>query len=75
MTPAKQLVEVAAPLPDSLLYHPCDVVGAGNTVQSLAKAYVINTNCVGEYSIVVDKIIKYNEELKNARKQVRDKQQ
>lgn len=45
--------------PDSLLVHPCEATGAGDTVHSLAKGYVKNTSCVGEYKLLLDKIIKH----------------
>lgn len=35
--------------PDSLLVDPCEAVEAGETVRSLARGYVSNTNCVRQY--------------------------
>lgn len=52
------------PLPDSLVQHPCEVVGPGDTVDDLIRGYVLNTSCVGEYKITVDGLIKYNNTLK-----------
>lgn len=41
--------------PDSLLVDPCKVIPAGDTVRSLAKGYVHNTNCVFQYKMLLDK--------------------
>ena len=57
-------MEVPAPLPSHFLVKPCHPVGVGNTVGSLAKAYVENTGCVGKYEIVIDSIEEYNETIK-----------
>lgn len=61
MPPSKVVI---APLPESLVVHPCEVVGPGNTVDSLTRGYALNTSCVGEYKITIDGIKKYNESQK-----------
>lgn len=55
------------PIPNSLLQHPCEPVGPGNTVESLAKGYAINTACVGEYKITIDGIKQYNKKQEELR--------
>ena len=50
--------------PNSLLTHPCEAVGAGDTVRTLARGYVKNTSCVGEYKLLLDKIIKHKLQVK-----------
>ena len=52
------------PIPDSLFYYPCDPVAPGKTKSSLARAYVKNTTCIGEYKITIDGIKEYNDKLK-----------
>ena len=47
--------EVAVLAPDSLLVDPCEPVGAGETVRSLARGYVKNTGCIREYKLLLDK--------------------
>ena len=49
--------------PDSLLVHPCEATGAGDTVRSLARGYVKNTTCIGEYKLLLDKIIKHKSQV------------
>ena len=58
-------IPTASPIPDSLLYHPCDVVPAGNTESSLITGYIKNTTCVGEYKSVIDGLLNYNTSIKN----------
>lgn len=41
--------------PDSLMVDPCVAVGAGDTVRTLAKGYVTNTSCVGDYKLLLEK--------------------
>ena len=53
--------EVPVRFPSSLLVDPCEPVSAGDTVGSLAKAYVKNTSCVGEYIILLRKQREYTE--------------
>lgn len=55
--------EVPVLLPSSLLIDPCEPVSAGDTVGSLAKAYVKNTSCVGEYIILLRKQREYTERV------------
>lgn len=54
--------------PDTLLVDPCEVVGAGDSVRSLAKGYVRNTSCVGEYKLLLDKQRKYKREAEEVYK-------
>lgn len=54
-------VEVPVPLPESLVYFPCDALSAGRTLDSLAIGYVKNTYCIGEYKEVLKGINSYNE--------------
>ena len=56
--------EVPVLLPSSLLVNPCEPVSAGDTVRSLAKAYVKNTSCVGEYIILLRKQREYTEKVR-----------
>ena len=55
--------EVVISIPSSLLVDPCEPVSAGDTVRSLAKAYVKNTSCVGEYIILLRKQREYTERV------------
>ena len=57
-------LEVPAPLPDSLVYHPCKPVGPGTTDKSLARAYTKNVGCIGDYKTVVEGVRQYNEKVK-----------
>ena len=41
--------------PNALLVDPCNVVGAGYTVRSLAKGYIANVSCVREYQLLLEK--------------------
>lgn len=50
-------------MPDSLLQHPCKASPAGDTVRSLAKGYVKNTYCLGQYQILVEKQNKFKDEV------------
>ena len=50
-------------MPDSLLVDPCEAIEAGETVRSLAKSYVTNTSCVGQYILLLDKQRKYKTEI------------
>lgn len=54
----------SAPIPENLLVHPCAPVGVGDTVGSLARAYAINTTCVGDYKNTLQGIIDYNDFIK-----------
>ena len=57
------------PTPEHLLVHPCEVVGVGNTVESLAKGYIINTTCVGQYKSTLNGIKDYNKTIKDLTQQ------
>lgn len=48
--------------PDSLLVDPCEAIGAGYTVRSLAKGYVSNTSCIGEYKLLLNKQRQFKKE-------------
>ena len=49
--------------PDSLLVDPCKAIGAGDSVKTLAKAYVKNTGCIGEYQLLLDKQRKHKQQV------------
>ena len=55
--------DVVHVMPDSLLITPCKASPAGNTVRSLAGAYVDNTSCIAKYQILLDKQRKYKEDV------------
>lgn len=55
--------EVLVLTPDSLLVDPCEAVGAGDTVRSLAKGYVKNTGCIREYKLLLEKQRKHKSEV------------
>lgn len=59
------VVPTPIPIPDSLIYYPCDAIPAGNTESSLAKGYVYNTLCLYKYKSVLESISEYNKTLKN----------
>lgn len=50
-------------MPDSLLVSPCESVSAGDSVRTLAKGYVANTSCLGQYKLLLEKQIKYKKEI------------
>jgi hypothetical protein len=50
-------------MPNSLLQQPCEAVEAGDTVRSLAKGYVSNTSCVGQYQLLIKKQKEYKERV------------
>lgn len=64
----KEYVEVAAPIPTSLIIYPCEPVGVGETADSLAKAYVDNTVCIGRYKGVVRGLEEWNDSIKDVGK-------
>lgn len=72
MTPAKVYLEIPAPAPDSLIYHPCRPVGAGTTEKSLIRSYLTNVKCIGDYKNVVDGIENYNEDVKKSNKKLKE---
>lgn len=48
---------------------PCEASGAGDTVASLAKGYILNTDCIGSYKLLLKKQREYkqrNEDIQNA---------
>lgn len=47
-------------VPERLLKAPCEPVGVGETLEGLAKGYIKNTSCVGQYENVLESIRKYN---------------
>ena len=49
--------------PDSLLQDPCEAVGAGDSVRTLAKGYVANTSCLGQYKLLLEKQRKHKAEV------------
>lgn len=49
MQETKQTLLVAPP--SNLTSDPCDVAEAGETVSSLAQAYVTNAGCIGQYKV------------------------
>lgn len=42
-------------LPDNLMQDPCGAIKAGDTVRSLAKGYIVNTGCVFDYKLLLQK--------------------
>lgn len=61
------VTEIPAPIPKALIYYPCEPVGPGTTVNSLQKAYVQNTYCIGEYKEVIDGVDVYNKKQEGLR--------
>lgn len=59
-------------MPNSLIDYPCDVVGVGDTVESIIKAYIENTTCVGQYKGVVKGIEGYNNSIKGIVKSIEE---
>ena len=55
--------EVPVYSPKSLMVDPCEPVGAGYTVASLARGYVTNTSCLGQYKLLLQNQRKYIEEV------------
>lgn len=49
--------------PDSLLVHPCDVIKAGSTVESLVKGYIHNTQCVHAYKAIIEEQKDYKKKV------------
>jgi hypothetical protein len=49
--------------PDSLLVEPCNVIGAGDTVRSLARGYVVSVSCVREYQLLLEKQRRHKESM------------
>lgn len=65
MTSAIEYRDRPVLVPESLLKHPCEPVGAGSTVGSLSTAYVKNVRCIGDYKSVVEGISEYNNRMKD----------
>lgn len=55
--------EMLATLPDSLIIDPCGPTGAGETVRSLAKAYIKNNGCIREYKLLLQKQREYKKKV------------
>ena len=55
--------EIIVTTPDSLLVDPCNVIGAGDTVRSLAKGYVVSVSCVREYQLLLEKQRRHKQEM------------
>ena len=49
--------------PESLLIDPCEPLGAGDTRRSLAKGYVANTSCLGQYKLLLEKQRRHKKEM------------
>ncbi len=45
------------------MVDPCEPVGVGNTIRSLAHGYVANTTCIGQYKLLLQKQRKYIDEV------------
>lgn len=50
-------------MPDSLLQSPCEAVPPGETVRELAKGYVANVSCLGQWELLLKKQKKYKESV------------
>jgi len=50
--------------PDSLLVDPCGAKPAGETVRSLAKAYVDNTTCIHKYQLLLQNQRSHKEKIR-----------
>lgn len=48
--------------PSQLLQDPCEAIGAGDSVRTLAKGYVANTSCLGQYKLLLEKQRKHKKE-------------
>jgi hypothetical protein len=51
--------------PDNLLIDPCVAAEPGTTPRALAKAYVANNNCIGDYKRLLEKQRKHKAEQIN----------
>lgn len=49
-------------IPKTLLNEPCKASGAGETLSSLAQAYVNNNGCIAEYQVRLKKLYEWNQE-------------
>lgn len=50
-------------IPESLLIDPCEAISAGDTVRSLARGYVANTSCLGQYKLLLEKQRRHKKEM------------
>ena len=57
--------EVPVLTPDTLLVDPCEPVGAGDTIRTLAKGYVKNTGCIREYRLLLEKQRKHKNQIED----------
>lgn len=55
--------EVLVTSPESFLIDPCEPIGAGDTVRSLARGYVANTSCLGQYKLLLEKQRRHKQEM------------
>lgn len=55
--------EVPVLTPKSLMVDPCEAIGAGDRVGTLAKGYVVNTSCLGQYRLLIEKQRKHRIEM------------
>lgn len=56
--------EIPVLLPDTLMEHPCTVIGAGVSLGGLTKGYLQNTACVGDYYLLIEKQREWTDEVK-----------
>lgn len=49
--------------PESLLVDPCEPMSAGDTARLLARGYVANTSCLGQYKLLLDKQRRHKQEM------------
>lgn len=57
--------------PDNFMQDPCGAIKAGDTVRSLAKGYVVNTGCVFDYKLLLEKQRKWKAEQQELFKNVK----
>lgn len=50
-------------MPQSLLISPCEGIEAGETVRSLAKGYVVNTSCLAQHKLLLQKQLEYKKSM------------
>lgn len=65
----KEYVDRPVTTPDTLVYHPCEPVGAGSGTAGLERGYTKNTTCIGLYKAVVDGILQYNQDIETTNKE------
>lgn len=49
--------------PESLLQHPCKIVGPGRTVRGLGASYAANTSCAHQYYFLIEAQKEYREKM------------